>query len=451
MSTFYPLEGWHISGIELGFYQTKDLLPDIPKKLEPISNREVAEPIRSCDSLVLQVEKDSVTDSKPVLIKTFQYNNINQFSGVFSALDSLENNQSGRVRIIHYGDSQIEGDRISSYIRNQLQATYGGGGFGYTSLKPLVPPSAIKISENQGLVRRTAYGRRDSSIQDMSYGFLASFTSLEKNKEGLYWGKFEFEHHHWGFRRSKTYDLMRLSVGMAMDTIHINIDKPSGDTSLTIEPKSETQHVSVNLMSGELFQMKLESDSSVRIYGMSLETRKGVQLDNVAMRGASGTFFSRLDEEQFKEQLQNEGYSLIILQYGGNVVPYVKDSMQIVRYAKSIGRQIQLFQSILPEATVIYIGPGDMSRKSGVNFVSWEVLTPLKTLLREEVLEKNAIYWDLYDVMGGENSMVQWVNLDPPLAVKDYVHFTPAGARFVGEQFMKCFMSAYESWKSQQE
>ncbi|HML84907.1 MAG TPA: hypothetical protein PKE52_07095, partial [Bacteroidales bacterium] len=39
-------------------------------------------------------------------------------------------NSSG-CRILHYGDSQIEGDRISGYIRNRLQGIYGGGGPGF--------------------------------------------------------------------------------------------------------------------------------------------------------------------------------------------------------------------------------------------------------------------------------------------------------------------------------
>ena len=37
----------------------------------------------------------------------------------FEKLDSIQ--QLGKVRIIHYGDSQIEGDRITSFLRYKLQ------------------------------------------------------------------------------------------------------------------------------------------------------------------------------------------------------------------------------------------------------------------------------------------------------------------------------------------
>ena len=43
--------------------------------------------------------------------------------------------------------------------------------------------------------------------------------------------------------------------------------------------------------------------------------------------------------------------------------------------------------------------------------------------------------------------MQAWVDADPPLAGKDYVHFTPKGARRVGELFMKALMDEAEQAK----
>jgi hypothetical protein len=42
------------------------------------------------------------------------------------------------------------------------------------------------------------------------------------------------------------------------------------------------------------------------------------------MRGASGMIFSKMNDEQFAASLQREGYDLIIMQFGGNGVPYLK-------------------------------------------------------------------------------------------------------------------------------
>ena len=47
--------------------------------------------------------------------------------------------------------------------------------------------------------------------------------------------------------------------------------------------------------------------------------------------------------------------------------------------------------------------------------------------------------------MGGENSMPDWVFAEPPLARKDFLHFTRDGARIVGELF--CMALALEYMK----
>ena len=66
-----------------------------------------------------------------------------------------------------------------------------------------------------------------------------------------------------------------------------------------------------------------------------------------------------------------------------------------------------------------------MARKEGLEMKSYPLIASLKEQLRAEVLRRGGGYWDLYDVMGGEGSMVQWVEHRPAWAVKDYIHFTP--------------------------
>ena len=48
------------------------------------------------------------------------------------------------VRILHYGDSQLEGDRITDYFRNKMQRRFGGKGPGI--LLPNEPAASARIS-----------------------------------------------------------------------------------------------------------------------------------------------------------------------------------------------------------------------------------------------------------------------------------------------------------------
>ena len=64
--------------------------------------------------------------------------------------------------------------------------------------------------------------------------------------------------------------------------------------------------------------------------------------------------------------------------------------------------------------------------------------------LKRTALENGAAFWDLYGVMGGENSMIRWVKHSPAYAGADYIHFTPAGAKLVGEALAKSFLIYYD-------
>jgi lysophospholipase L1-like esterase len=49
--------------------------------------------------------------------------------------------------------------------------------------------------------------------------------------------------------------------------------------------------------------------------------------------------------------------------------------------------------------------------------------------------------------MGGENSMPNWVNANPPLAFKDYIHFNDQGAKKVAQLFTDALIDEYNKYK----
>ena len=53
--------------------------------------------------------------------------------------------------------------------------------------------------------------------------------------------------------------------------------------------------------------------------------------------------------------------------------------------------------------------------------------------------------------MGGQNSMIQWVSARPALAGSDYVHFTLAGSKKVGDMFCDAFFLYYDYYRWRKE
>jgi lysophospholipase L1-like esterase len=76
----------------------------------------------------------------------------------------------------------------------------------------------------------------------------------------------------------------------------------------------------------------------------------------------------------------------------------------------------------------VFIGPSDM----GASPSDFPGLSAVVDALRDAVLSSDALFWDLQAVMGGSGSMATWMNTG--LAGNDGIHFTPQGARLVGER-----------------
>ena len=133
---------------------------------------------------------------------------------------------------------------------------------------------------------------------------------------------------------------------------------------------------------------------------------------------------------------------LIILQYGGNTVPYMNREKSIQGYKSSLIAQVKLFKEIAPNAKILFIGPADMATNVKGEKQTYPQLEPTIKILKEVCAETGIAYWSLYDSMGGRNSMLQWV--DANLAGKDYLHFTREGASKVADMLFDTFLMYYK-------
>ena len=177
---------------------------------------------------------------------------------------------------------------------------------------------------------------------------------------------------------------------------------------------------------------------------LSFEGEGGVQVDNVPLRGSSGGDFTAINDTVFREMASLLHPKLVLLQFGVNVVPGQMEAYGF--YREMLKRQIARLRGLLPGVTFIMLGVSDMGMKEEDDFVSYPNIPKVRNAQRQAALESGIAFWDTYQAMGGPNSIVAWVNAEPPLATADYVHFTPRGARFIGEMFYSALMQAYEAY-----
>jgi hypothetical protein len=142
----YSEESDTIAEFPLFAEETDSIVPEEPKIIVP------------------KVSVDSTTDSRV-------------FLGSFYA--SLAETADRKVRVLHYGDSQIEEDRLTQQIREALQARFGGRGVGLMPLAQTIPTRTIRqelhmngrfVPPTQGPRRYFVHGFKRDQRADGLYG-----------------------------------------------------------------------------------------------------------------------------------------------------------------------------------------------------------------------------------------------------------------------------------------
>ena len=194
-------------------------------------------------------------------------------------------------------------------------------------------------------------------------------------------------------------------------------------------------------------KVTLNVNGNMDIYGILLDGKNGVAMDNIPMRGCSGTIFTTIDRSSMAPFFKQQNVGLIILQYGGNSVPYLHGEKSISHYKEQIKSQIRLFRQMAPNSRILFIGPADMSTRRGGVLQTYPCLEQVISALREAANEEGAAFWDMYSAMGGHNSMVEWVNARPQLAGGDYIHFTPLGAEKMSQMLYDTLLLYYKFYR----
>ncbi len=365
------------------------------------------------------------------------------FDPVFRSMEKASS-KGQTVRVLHYGDSQIEMDRISQDLREALQGRFGGIGTGMFPALGNVPSASISRNASGGFVQYTMYGDSTTSRAGHNrYGPLAQVVQLSGGGTV--------------YLRSTRNKTAREGV-KTFSTVSVLYGRPSGGFSVkavsdTLKPKVSTQSAAdgTTLMTWQFSRpvqkASLVFQGNAEIYGIGADGDAGVAVDNVPLRGCSGTIFTRISSSLMAESLDMMGVKLIIMQFGGNYMPVAKSTKVIEQYQEQIARQIQYFHEAAPEARILFIGPSDMGKSVNGRIVTWPNLPELVDSLKATALRNDAAYWDLYRMMGGENSMAQWVRHSPPYAGTDYIHFTPAGAQKVGEALSESLLTYYDFYE----
>lgn len=350
--------------------------------------------------------------------------------------EKMQNAGNRHLRIMHYGDSQIECDRISGILRQEFQEEFGGCGVGLIPALQTVPTytTGQTIYGNEAF-QYMAFGPADLRGDDNFYGPMAKRTEVFGSTISI------------KARGGKDY-----SHSCSFNKVTI-LTKDAADLTLMVkEDTIPLDSVSVGDMyfytaglGGGASSANIKVNGHASILGIQLDGTRGVSVDNLPMRGCSGPELLNINRASMRPFFARENVGLILLQYGGNSVPYLSKT-KLPGYKDRIKSLIGMFHQMAPEAKVIFIGPSDMANVDSTGAVStYSVLPEVVKTLREAANESGAAFWNMYEVMGGRGSMTKWVYSG--LAGSDYVHFTPAGAKKMAHMLYETLQFYYKFYR----
>jgi hypothetical protein len=357
----------------------------------------------------------------------------------------------GLIRVIHYGDSQIEGDRMTGYLRQRFQERFGGKGIGFVPAKKVSNVSLPVILENTGdWARYTLYGKRDTTIKHNKFGpsgSLARFSpvfgdTLKKTYEAAVMISHNVTSYKSAFQFTKLKVLFSNITSTLMAELTVD-DQPSGMNILG-QSNDLTQLEWTLPEVHENIKIEFTSESSPDVLGFLLDPVAGIAFDNIPMRGSSGTDFTRMDAGQLGSFFRTQNVKLIIYQFGVNVVPIEHDDYTF--YENWVYSQLAFLKRLSPDLCILVVGVSDMSKKVEGKFVSYPNIIKIRNAQKKAAFRAGCAFWDTYEAMGGENSMPSWVNADPTLASPDYTHFNHSGAQIIARMLYKALMADYESY-----
>jgi lysophospholipase L1-like esterase len=90
----------------------------------------------------------------------------------------------------------------------------------------------------------------------------------------------------------------------------------------------------------------------------------------------------------------------------------------------------------MPDVPILIASMHDRAVKAGTGFRTSPDIPLLVQTQSEIAQETDCAFWNVYEAMGGQNSMLGFVNQNPPLAGTDYTHFTRRGAERIATLFL---------------
>ena len=375
------------------------------------------------DSLYKVMAANQDADTAGVRVEDYSIGHI----GLKRFFAALNGSGSRPVRIAVIGDSFIEGDIMVADFRNDMQKKFGGRGVGFV---PVTSPAA----QFRPTIDQQVKGWITHSIlNDKKQAYTLSGMTFESKSDVA---EISFKAAEY-YDRLKSVSSLKLIYEKADETTMQLVANTSPDTIVRV--LSSTNGMDQYILQGDTIKeghFKFTNAKGFRTLGLALENDNGVVVDNYSLRGNSGLLMEHLNPADCESFDKIRHYDLIILQYGLNVIN--EDMLQYGWYRTRMVQVVNHLRSCFPGSDFLLLGVSDRCNQYNGEFQTMPAVLALLHTQRQIAKQAGIPFWNMFGAMGGENSMVEFV--DKGWAGKDYTHLSFRGGREIAKSLIKALL-----------
>jgi hypothetical protein len=354
----------------------------------------------------------------------------------YRRLEAVARGEAGALaRLAVFGDSSNGADFITSAVRRALQLRFGDGGKGYLPIAPGWPTQFhqdvtwqhrrewLTQVVNRGAGPGGRYGLAGVLATNRTARSSALFGTVRDGPVGRSVSRFRLFYQAWprGGAVQMAVDggapVVVETAAEAMDDRVYEIDVPDGPHALE-----------VGVARGQL-----------RLYGVVMERGgPGVVVDGLMLVGARGRRLAHFDAAHFARQVAQRGPDLLVFWLGGNDAQ--SEYFERAGFVAEYGAGIEHARAGRPEASCLVVSITDLG--SGPEGRPRRRAAPIVDAQREIALARGCAFLDFFRATGGEGGMRAWSRRG--LVSGDYLHFTPPGARDIGQLFYETVLRGFD-------
>ncbi|MBK8480995.1 MAG: hypothetical protein IPL40_07440 [Proteobacteria bacterium] len=353
----------------------------------------------------------------------------------FVALEALQRTRQGVVRVLHFGDSQIDLDHVTGPLRAIARQRHGDGGLGYV---PALRPwpwfylNGLTLDEQGSWERLRLSGgsgvsrRRDGRL---GLGGLAAQTVAGGASAQLALAATE---------RASTITLAYLAQPGG-GTIELRLDgrRAAQLSTSAARPQAAWHTLSVD---DARHSATARASGRVRLFGFVFERPgPGITWENLPLVGTRFHQLTGIHAEHWIEQLAQRRPNLVLFQFGANDT--ISWGASLAQYAARVGEVLDRLHRGAPQAGCLIVGPLDrLVREGGGRFVAPPTVARMVATQRTIAAHHRCAFWDAREAMGGPGALSRWIARG--LVRKDLLHLNERGGRALAEQLDRALQQA---------